>query len=133
LVSDEVNAPPPGSAALPKRERIARRQDFLDTYEQGRKFFARYCVLFFKQSSFGHPRIGITSTKKIGKAHDRNRLRRWTREVYRLNRNGIGLDKESTDFVINIKPGARQATYAQYSTDLTNAFRRAMKEKQGGP
>jgi ribonuclease P protein component len=34
-------------------------------------------------------RLGITATKKVGKAVERNRIKRHIREFFRLNRNSI--------------------------------------------
>jgi ribonuclease P protein component len=42
-------------------------------------------VLYARQNRSGHNRVGITVSKKLGKAHIRNRVRRRFREVYRLN------------------------------------------------
>lgn len=114
----------PPSRALPKRERIAKRADFLKTYETGRKQFARFIVVFAAANALGHPRIGITTTKKLGKANVRNRFRRWVREVYRMNRQGLGLDQLAMDIVVNVKPSASTASFEEFSKDLTRALSR---------
>ena len=42
-------------------------------------------VLYARPNRSGNNRIGITVSRKLGKAHIRNRVRRRLREVYRLN------------------------------------------------
>ena len=42
-------------------------------------------VLYARPNRSGNNRIGITVSRKLGKAHIRNRIRRRLREVYRLN------------------------------------------------
>jgi ribonuclease P protein component len=42
-------------------------------------------VLYARRNRTGENRVGITVSKKLGKAHIRNRVRRRLREVYRLN------------------------------------------------
>ena len=44
-----------------------------------------YLVLYARKNRTGQNRVGITVSKKLGKAHIRNRIRRRLREVYRLN------------------------------------------------
>ena len=44
-----------------------------------------YLVLYARKNRTGENRVGITVSKKLGKAHVRNRIRRRIREVYRLN------------------------------------------------
>jgi ribonuclease P protein component len=44
-----------------------------------------YLVLYARKNRTGTNRVGITVSKKLGKAHVRNRVRRRLREVYRLN------------------------------------------------
>ena len=44
-----------------------------------------FLVLYARKNRTGGNRVGITVSKKLGKAHIRNRTRRRIREVYRLN------------------------------------------------
>ena len=44
-----------------------------------------YLVLYARKNRTGTNRVGITVSKKLGKANVRNRIRRRLREVYRLN------------------------------------------------
>lgn len=44
-----------------------------------------YLVLYARKNRTQGNRVGITVSKKLGKAHVRNRVRRRLREVYRLN------------------------------------------------
>ncbi len=44
-----------------------------------------YLVLYAKPNRMGVNRVGITTSKKLGKAVVRNRVRRRLREIYRLN------------------------------------------------
>jgi ribonuclease P protein component len=44
-----------------------------------------YLVLYARKNRTDTNRVGITVSKKLGKAHIRNRIRRRLREVYRLN------------------------------------------------
>ncbi|HEV8659624.1 MAG TPA: ribonuclease P protein component [Thermoanaerobaculia bacterium] len=112
---------------MPKEKRLAKRREFLHVYESGRKLFSRYSVLFFIANDLPYSRIGITATRKIGKSNVRNRLKRWTREVYRRER---ALDGRALDVVINVKPNATDATFADYSRDLGRALARIAEQSE---
>jgi ribonuclease P protein component len=114
----------PRPEALPKQKRLAKRREFVKVYETGRKLFSRYSVLFFVANDQPHSRIGITATKKLGKANVRNRLKRWTRETYRRQREPLGLDARSLDIVVNVKPNAAAASFDEFSRDLARVLAR---------
>ena len=48
-------------------------------------FASGLLVLYARKNRTESNRVGITVSKKLGKAHVRNRVRRRLREVYRLN------------------------------------------------
>lgn len=118
----------PRPEALPREKRLAKRREFLRVYETGRKFFSRYCVVFFAGNELPHSRLGVTATKKLGKANVRNRLKRWTRETYRRQRAPLELDAPSLDIVVNVKPNAAAAAFREYSLDLERVLRRVAGE-----
>jgi ribonuclease P protein component len=114
--------------ALPKQKRLAKRREFVRVYETGQKAFSRYAVIFFAGNDLPHSRIGITATKKLGKANVRNRLKRWTRETYRRQRESLGIDARSVDIVVNVKPNAADASFQDYSRDLGRVLERVVSE-----
>jgi ribonuclease P protein component len=116
------------SEALPKQRRLAKRPEFVRVYETGRKQFSRFAVLFFAGNDLQNSRIGITVTKKVGKAVIRNRLKRWTREVYRRQREPLGLDAQALDIVVNVKPSAAQTSFEEFSRDLTRVLERIVTD-----
>lgn len=119
MASGTSASSPRSALLLPRAARIAKRDEFLDAYERGEKLFGRYCVLFVVEHTSGS-RIGVTVTKKIGKANVRNRMKRWVREVFRQNRPSL----PALDFVVNLKVGAPNATFREFSADLEKLFRR---------
>jgi ribonuclease P protein component len=116
------------SEALPKQLRLAKRREFLSVYESGQKHFSRYSVLFTAPNDLPYSRIGVTATKKLGKANIRNRLKRWTREVYRRQREPLGIDARSLDIVVNVKPNAAGSTFQDFSRDLTRSLERIVTD-----
>lgn len=85
-------------------------------------------MVFYAANDFAHSRIGITATKKLGKANVRNRVKRWTRETYRRQRGPLGIDPVRLDIVVNVKPNARDASFAEYRDDLARVLRRVVAE-----
>ena len=116
------------SEGLPKEKRLAKRREFLRVYETGRKWFSRYCVVFAAPNDLPFSRIGITATKKLGKATVRNRLKRWTREIYRRQRDPLSLDARALDVVVNVKPNAADAPFDQYRDDLQRTLQKVVRE-----
>lgn len=121
-----MQSPESGSAALPRETRLAKRREFLRVYETGRKLFSRYCVLFYAPNELSWSRIGITATKKLGKANVRNRLKRWTREVYRRQRGPLSIDERGVDLVVNVKPNAAEADFHDFRQDFERVLQRAV-------
>ena len=85
----------------------------------GNKFLAMYV----RKNRLGENRVGITVSKKLGKAVVRNRVRRRLREVYRLHESRF---LPGWDIVIVARHRAVTASFS----DLTKAYL-ALAQKSG--
>ena len=106
---------------LPRCHRIARRSDFLRAYEHGQRTPGRLAVLFaLPTESVGDDvpppwRLGLTTTRKVGCAVERNRLRRRVREFFR--RRGERWP-EGWDFVVNLRRAACEVSAEELNREL---------------
>lgn len=68
---------------MPKTVTLKRNMDFRRLYRK-KPLVSPVLVVYVGKNRLGINRVGITTGKKIGKAHERNRARRVIREAYRL-------------------------------------------------
>jgi ribonuclease P protein component len=77
-----------------KADRVKSSAEYRILSKHGKRWYGRYFIIVFKKNQQSKSRLGITVSKKVGKAVTRNRIKRAIREYYRLNRSllTIGLD-----------------------------------------
>ena len=79
-------------------------------------------VLYARRNRLGVNRVGITTGKKLGKAHIRNRIRRRVREVYRLNEASF---TSGWDIVVVVRSKAINATFTQLTDSYLSLAKKA--------
>lgn len=73
----------PGARPRPGRARLSRSADFDRVFRQGRSHAGRELVLYvFPRTGEDPPRLGLSVSRKVGGAVQRNRVKRMLREAF---------------------------------------------------
>ncbi|AVX21905.1 MULTISPECIES: ribonuclease P protein component [Carboxydocella] len=101
--------------------KIKKNREIREVYSKGKSFANRQLVLYVAgPNQSGRTRFAFVVSKKLGKAHVRNKVRRRLREICRLDAKNIA---EGYDLVIIARQGALEADYWK----LRNAVRHLLK------
>jgi ribonuclease P protein component len=99
---------PTAPRGRPKRGRLSRSAEFERVYRQGRSVGNRFLVLyaFPRTGATGAdgPRLGLSVSRKVGGAVDRNRVKRLLREAFAGEVERVPADH---DVVLVARPEAR--------------------------
>ena len=102
-----------------KADRLLKRPDFLRLTAKGRRCPNNHFIAVFAPGKIERTRLGITVSRKVGNAVVRNRIKRFTREYFRLNRHK---NTENWDLNIIAKKKAVNLSSAQAFLSLQNIF-----------
>jgi ribonuclease P protein component len=89
-----------------KRGRLSRSAEFERVYRQGRSHANRFLVLYaFPRGEEEEPRVGLSVSRKVGGAVDRNRVKRLLREAFDARSEEL---PAGHDVVVVARPDARE-------------------------
>ena len=106
---------------LPKAERIRKRPDFIRIQSEGRKVITKHLLAFYLFADAGPARLGITASRKVGGAVERNRVKRLLREAFRHGKQEL---PHGLLLVLIAKPHAPSATLRELCDELAEVRRR---------
>ena len=113
---------------LPRARRVRRRPEFLRAQKRGRRLHsAHFTVILFDRGDTAPARLGLVTSRKVGNAVCRNRIRRALRELFRRDpaRYPVG-----HDVVMLAKEGASALDSAAIRGEILAAL--ARRRPSGG-
>ena len=72
-----------------KADRLLKRKEFIQLSKVGRRLQNNHFIAIYAPGRLDRCRLGITVTRKVGRAVKRNRIKRLIREYFRLHRHLI--------------------------------------------
>jgi len=94
---------------------LRKSAEFLNIYEKGVKKASRSFVVFMLPNALEHSRFGFTTPRKLGKAHERNRMRRRIRELLRRARAEL---PAGFDVVVNPRRSVLDRSFDELQSEL---------------
>ena len=112
---------------MQKTVSLTNNKEFKRIYNRGKSLVNSLLVLYYMENELSLNRLGITVSKKLGKAVVRNRVRRIIKESYRLKELYI---REGYDIIFVARVQSRGASYKQISSAMDQLLKRAELIKQ---
>lgn len=103
-------------------EPLRGSEEFQRVFKGGRSLANRVAVLYFLPNGVGKVRSGLVTSRKLGKAVVRNRVRRRFREVLRRHRAALG---GGWDIVIVARRRSREAPWPEIEGSLVALLKQA--------
>ena len=107
-----------------KRRRLSRSAEFERVYRQGRSKGNRYLVLYAFPRAVDDeredgPRLGVSVSRRVGGAVDRNRVKRVLREAFWAESERL---PPTSDYVVVARPDARELAEREGTAGMRGAL-----------
>ena len=102
-------------AGFSRRLRIRKSGEYQRHRRTSKAFRTRNFVIAWALTERGHNRLGLTVSKRVGKAHDRNRVKRLVRTWFRQTQGQLS---GSLDLVVIAQPGAADLQLSEVRAQL---------------
>jgi ribonuclease P protein component len=112
---------------LRREERLRRKRDFEAIAKEGIRRHTKNFMIITRKNDQGFSRVGAVASKRLGKAVERNRVKRLMREFFRRNKDRL---PRSTDYVIVGKKGAQDLPYDHVVDELSTLLKLRREDNQ---
>lgn len=110
---------------FPQSRRLKTPAEFQRVYDRKRSAADGTLIVYAAENTLGHPRLGVSVSKKVGIAVVRNRYKRLFREAFRLGQHDL---PAGVDFILIPKLGRPEPTLADVRASLAKLAAQAAKK-----
>ncbi len=122
-------AKPASSQAFPRWARLTAAADFQQTLRHGRRIHVDGLMAVVQKSPTAMPRLGLAIVKRhVRRAHERNRIKRLAREVFRHHR----VTLPPVDCVLMVKAGVDALNNREIQERLNLLFQQVIRRCSAG-
>jgi ribonuclease P protein component len=91
--------------------------DFKKVYDRKKSASDAFLIVYASENGLGHPRLGVSVSRKVGGAVARNRYKRLYREAFRLVQHQL---PAGVDLILIPRPAAGVPTLEQVKESLVS-------------
>ena len=106
---------------MKKEYRVKKSQDFDNIIRKKQSFANRQFVIYYQENKLDHMRLGISVSKKLGKAHERNRLKRYVRESFKTRKDFL----KNYDIIIIVRPAVKGLSFLEFGSSIDHVLKRS--------
>lgn len=106
---------------MKKEYRVKKSQDFDNIIRKKQSFANRQFVIYYQENKLDHMRLGISVSKKLGKAHERNMLKRYVRESFKTRKDFL----KNYDIIIIVRPAAKGLSFLEFGSSIDHVLKRS--------
>ncbi|MGD9719725.1 MAG: ribonuclease P protein component [Pirellulales bacterium] len=108
-----------------RHDRLRSGADFARTYARRASASDGMLLIYVRENTLGHARLGLSVSRKVGGAVERNRWKRVLREAFRLSRDRL---PPAIDLVVIPRADASQAQLSTAAESLVKVANRAARK-----
>ena len=97
--------------------------EFQTVYQRGTKKISQSFVVFVMPNGADRTRFGLTTPRRLGKAHERNRIKRRVREILRTSGDTV---PPGLDVVINPRRSVHDRAFEELRSELLSLLGMAL-------
>ncbi|MBQ8444594.1 MAG: ribonuclease P protein component [Clostridia bacterium] len=98
--------------------RLKKNNQFNYIYRKGERKSSKHFTLFVVKSKYSNYKIGYSISKKVGKANQRNLLKRRMKEIVRINK----LAQNGHNYILQARIGASELSFQEIEKQLNKIF-----------